>query len=500
MTTKTSVLQKELKEQFFQKIFDDWDTKWVKYPPVEKDEFGTLPSLNAFVEDLLDDIDETLKPRFVSVAERNSVLISKENLRRIVLNKNETRFQTRTLNCISFYLGFQDYEDFKVKLALKEKKDAVVVNYFLVKKSLLPQRQAVYQLTDEAAFSVIDKPSIWKTEFFKKALLGSLCLIVAWVVIKLGFSLYQNRPFTAEQLSKVKFEVIDQYDKEGISTLRIAYDISSLACDSVVIDYGPDIGYLWDTKSKNSSYFEKYGNQKDTLSHTYFKPDIWKIKLLVRGQEIRSLTKIVYSGKNWTSWSSSMLDGFDWKSKPKHPKEIYGNGKLWLSKELIEQEAAKVNYYTTHVLVNDFAIDGDEMFIEARIKNDYFEGGQSCYDAFLGIKDKNQVEANINFIQNCVEYGFIKIANSNFRGNSQNMNFLDIDLQEWRVIGLKLLNKEVIAFVDGKEIFRTRYDGDFSEIKSIGVNFKGSGSVDWIRLVNSKTGKLEYFNDFNEIL
>ena len=110
------------------------------------------------------------------------------------------------------------------------------------------------------------------------------------------------------------------------------------------------------------------------------------------------------------------------------------------------------------------------------------------------------MEANINFIQNCVEYGFIKIANFNSRGNSQNMNFLDIDLQEWRVIGLKLLNKEAIAFVDGKEIFRTRYDGDFSEIKSIGVNFKGSGSIDWIKLTNSRTGKLAYFNDFNEIL
>ena len=496
MTSRALQYQQELKEHFFQKIFDEWDTKWERYPSISKDDFEKLPSLNAFVEDLCDDIDAALKNKFPLVSDRKKVMISKENLRRILVNGNDIRLQSRTLNCLAYYLGFEDYEDFKEKISSRLKQEPIVINYVQVYQSLLPKRQVDYQIPIETNYILEGKQPFWKNKVFKGLSLIALMTLTISVGIKAFYFWYNHRPFTTKQLAKVKFNFVEQYDKEGVSYIKLFYDVSALNCDTVTIDYGTDQTYLIDTESKAATYQEKFHLLRNTVSHTYFKPDIWNIKLIVRGQTIRTLTKIVYTGEKWMSWADSYQDGKAWVSKKKHPKEIYLNGKLWLSKNLIEKETVKPNYYTRHTSIQDFDIDGDDAFIEVKLKNDYFEGGQSCFDTGIRMVDENQNEAMVNFIENCIEYGYIHIANTKAEGTKQKMYFMDIDLQKWKVIGIQLINKDAAIFVDGHEIYRIKYQGEFSKIKELQINFKGSGSIDWVKLSNTKTGKIVYFDDF----
>lgn len=383
MTSRALQYQQELKEHFFQKIFDEWDTKWERFPPISKDDFEKLPSLNAFVEDLFDDIDAALKNQFPLVSDRKKVIISKENLRRILVNGNDIRLQSRTLNCLAYYLGFEDYEDFKEKISPRLKQEPIVINYVQVYQSLLPKRQISYPIPSEINYIIEEKPLFWKTKFFKRLTLTALMLLPISVGIKIYYSWYKNRPFTAEQLANVKFQIVEQYDKPNTSSLKIYYDVSSLNSDSIAIDYGYDEYYLSGSQQiiKNLNYIEYLKKPIDTVPHTYFKPNVWEIKLLVNGKTIRTLKKIVYSGNEWTSWSKGKENGTIWTGRNVSTKTTINNSILHYNKADMEKGGGLDFFYTQHQLTKDFSIYGDSLMFEVKVKNNESDGGFINYDS-----------------------------------------------------------------------------------------------------------------------
>ena len=204
MNNRNTHYLQELKEQFFQKLHDDWSEKWQHFPSVENDDFATLPSLNAFVEELHEDIDETLRLKLAS-KERLEMMISKENLRRILKNTQEIRLQSHTRNCLAYYLGFEGWEDFKEKNKQSIPTEPVVVNYVQVYQSLLPQRQAQnFQLPPNSDYVLLPSEPFWKTKIFKQIALGIIGILLMGFVSFSGYRWYKNRPFTSEQLAKVK--------------------------------------------------------------------------------------------------------------------------------------------------------------------------------------------------------------------------------------------------------------------------------------------------------
>jgi hypothetical protein len=335
----------ELKEQFFQKIFDDWDTKWVHFPVVEQDDFSALPSLNAFVEELHEDIDETLRIKLPS-KQRLEMMISKENLRRILKNNHEIRLQSHTRNCLAYYLGFEGWEDFKEKVKLNLPQEPVQVNYVQVYQSLLPLRQANYPaLSPNSDYIILPNEPFWKSKFFKQIILRFLTLALLSLAGFISYRWYKNRPFTPEQLANVRFEIIQDYVKPNNNHFKLRYDVSSLNCDSVMIDYDGDQIYMIDFQQNGATYREIYKNKIDTVSHTYFEPNIFEIRLIVRNQVVRTIKKIVYTGKQWTGLANGRYPSGPWQGHIKTQSEIINDGVLHLSPNLIDKPNENTNYW-----------------------------------------------------------------------------------------------------------------------------------------------------------
>lgn len=496
MNNRNTHYLQELKEQFFQKLHDDWSNKWQHFPPVENDDFATLPSLNAFVEELHEDIDETLRLKLAS-KERLEMMISKENLRRILKNTQEIRLQSHTRNCLAYYLGFEGWEDFKEKNKQNIPAEPVVVNYIQVYQSLLPQHQAQnFQLPPNSDYVILPSEPLWKTKFFKQIALGIIGILLMSFVSFSGYRWYKNRPFTSEQLAKVKFEIIEDYAKPNNNYFKIRYDVSSLDCDSVTVDYDSDQVYMIDYQQDGNSYQETFRNKIDTVSHTYFMPNIWEIKLVVNNQVIRTIKKTVYTGNEWAIFANGGFQNKPWVGHLKNEKEGIHLGILHLTPDKIDRPNENVSYWVNYKKVQDFGIDADSLIFETRIRNNYQEGGISCYDSPINIMTDSKKTIGVNFVQDCIEYARVTIGKIELKGNINNLSFMDLNLQEWQIIKIKIKDRVAYLYVNDKEIYRIKCEDNLGLIKQINYNFKGSGSVDWVKLSNSHTGKIIYFDDF----
>ena len=486
----------ELKEQLFQKIHDEWESKWQYFPTIEQDDFSALPSLNAFIEELHDDIDATLKQKLPS-KERLEMMISKENLRRILKNKHEIRLQSHTRNCLAYYLDFDGWEDFKEKVKTIIPHEPVVVNYVQVYQSFLPQRQAQsFQLPPNSDYIILPSEPFWKTTLFKQITLGIIGILLMSFVSFSSYRWYKNRPFTPEQLAKVKFEIIEDYAKPNNDYFKISYDVSSLNCDSVMVDYDADQIYKIDYQQHGYSYKEIFRNRIDTVSHTYFMPNVWEIKLIVNNQVIKTIQKIVYSGKKWTVFADGSFQNTNWINHLKNEEEGIHEGILHLSPDEIDRPNSNLNYWVNYKSVQDFNIDADSLTLETRIRNNYKEGGISCYDSPISITTNSKKQIGVNFVQDCIEYARITVGKIELKGNKNKLSFMDLNLQEWQIIKIKIKNRVAYFYANDKEIFKIKCEANLGLVKQINYNFKGSGSVDWVKLSNSYTGKIVFSDDF----
>ena len=496
MTNRNTLYLQELKEQFFQKLHDDWSVKWQHFPPVENDNFATLPSLNAFVEELHEDIDETLRLKLIS-KKRLEMMISKENLRRILKNTQEIRLQSHTRNCLAYYLGFKGWEDFKEQHKHRIPAKPIVVNYVQVYQSLLPKRQTRnFQLPPNSNYIILPSEPFWKAKLFKQIALGIIGIVMMSFVSFSGYRWYRNRPFTPEQLAKVKFEIIEDYAKANNNYFKIRYDVSSLDCDSVTVDYDADQVYKIDYQQHGYSYQETFRNRIDTISHTYFMPNVWEIKLIVNNQVIKTIQKIVYSGKKWTVFADGSFQNTNWINHLKNEEESIHMGILHLSPDKIDRPNSNLNYWVNYKSVQDFNIDADSLIFETRVRNNYQDGGISCYDSPIHLTTDSKKSIGVNFVQDCIQYANITIGKFELKGNNNNLSFMDLNLQEWQIIKIKIKNRISYFYVNDIEIFKTKCEDDLGLVKQINYNFKGSGSVDWVKLSNSYTGKIVYFDSF----
>jgi hypothetical protein len=499
---------KELRERFVEKILDEWHEKWHEFPLLEEDNFEKLSNhFDPFLDKLRYDIYETLLSFSENKADEAKKTPSKPTLRRILLNKNEiASLQYNTRNSVALYCGYTSWEHF-----IEQTDNLIRGKYFglvHIPKVNEPENQPEGSTPGYPIFvpqpypptvpiyGEVVKPSLWQT-MLGKTILTTIMLLAGATIGHFGYNWYKNRPFTQAQKDAVTFEIIDSYDKPNSGFVKIRYDVSALNPDSVAIEFGEEENFLTGTKKgvTDANYVEYYKKAIDTISHQYNKPNVWQIKLNVNGQVVKTLTKIVYSGNEWTTWAAGRSNENYWSGKIIAPQLAIQNGIIQLRNADIGKQG--LDYYSTkHQLNKDFPIDGDSCFIEARIRDSEAEGGLRYYTGAISFIDSARNIMHLKAVQDAVGATTLRIADTNLPGTKYLNKYLDINLQDWRILGIKLKDQTAYIYLDGKEIHKVAYKGSFGNIKGLKLATTGSGSVDWIRLSNSYTGKEVFFDDF----
>jgi len=75
------------------------------------------------------------------------------------------------------------------------------------------------------------------------------------------------------------------------------------------------------------------------------------------------------------------------------------------------------------------------------------------------------------------------------------MSKLGIDISEWTIIKAITQKKRLKIFANNKLCYNLPYRGAIGKLKIMQIFFKGSGSIDWVRINNLK-GKNLYMEEF----
>lgn len=504
MLLKDRVYLYELREQFLQKIVDDWEVKW-QDDFEEFNSFDTLKSRNAFLESLLTDIEENLHQQLNG--ESKKYLFSKDFLRRFIFEYGgkEVRIQTHSRTAIALYLGYKNWEDFLEKN--KEVGNQTVnINYVNINESLLPtlSKTQLIQLSNES-FTTFQEVEPKSRKNILRFLYGIIALTFIGVSAYFLLDWWISRPFSSDELKDVQFKVIKtvgQYPQ----AVRIAYDLGKInRVKNVEVELG--VGRAV-TINSVIGYITKSNKLSDTIAQTYFYPGIYRLKLIVNNREIKEFKHIVYSYPNkWTAWGNGIAYEKSWATNISTVKTYIKDGVFHYDPKDLRNDIKSENDYKNaiHTLTQDFGVRMDSMTFEARMKNPESEGGEGCYNMEMTATDKNFNYVSAGFTMfGCTDFAKLSVGETVFRrltahqGKNYDLHEFGVNQDEWNNFKIKVLGNLVEVFINDISVFKNIFEGHerFGELIDTRFVFNGAGTIDWVKVSNSYTGKVMYQTDF----
>jgi hypothetical protein len=521
MKLRDKIYLHELLEQFRQQIIDEWPTKWTAHG-AELINFSAIRNKNAFLEDLLVDIEETMKAEF-GLDRAADLLISKDLLRRRLFEQlpgQDFNLQDKTRLVFCRYLGYADWDAFKARNQSDVEQQPLSITIVQVYQSVLPAlRRNQFRLqtpTDWAGATLPPRPHWinWR-----------LWLLSLLVLAGLGFGgmkawdWYKNRPFTAAQLAGVKFRIMAKYGRGLPQQINVVYDIRSLGdTTGASISFDRQEDYITENRLDgmlqkslvDGEVRNKLKTPVGTTTHVYYLPAPYVLKLRVRGQVIRQIQNIVYSDNQWIGYATSQTN--HWASYAYPEKWLIKDGTLALPRSLIEDPLEREDYMPRLVLCKDFGIDGDEVDLSVRVKNPMDLTGMRCLGGVIQCSDETGHGISIPFGQkSCSQWMSLRVAqttyadfvSADYAEPGQNevivrdlSSVLPDETENFHVFRVRLAQGTARFLLDGQERLQFRYKGNLTTIQHLLIASKGTGYVDWVKIVNSRTGRVAFFDDF----
>lgn len=306
-----------------------------------------------------------------------------------------------------------------------------------------------------------------------------------------GWQWWKTRPFSAEQLAGVRFKIERMEGKFLPQTLVLAYDVRSLGIDSVTVDFS-SAGREYNHHPGDLDRIikqEPYGR----FVYPFWKPADCIIRLIAREQVVATLRHTTQTD-GWIGWTADPING---TTQALPQRQIQNAGQLHVPASARRGQSG--DYYSHLVCQHPFNLDADEMDWQVRLKNPFNEGGISCFEPAISAQwggGEQQLLTMQTSRPGCGAGTFIKFGDTLLRNGEHDLSRLSTDFESWHTLRIVTKNRVAQFFVDGQLAFRYAYSDNLALIQSLHIAFKGSGSVDWVRLANSRTGQVLYQNDF----
>lgn len=393
------------------------------------------------------------------IFDKAKINISPNTLRRLYgrlkTYKKEYSPQKDTLNALAAYLDFKHWSDFTLHI---EKNLSNYIHY-LIKKT-----NNKYKLSLISMF---------------------LFLFVVLSLILLYSIRSKDKP---ESDFKYFAKNITGENLVGTSplTVIINYEYDKNNTDSFFIDFADDTRPIYLPK------------EHKLITYTYSNPGLYNITVLNDlNQPIKKINTLITT-KGW-----EFIIGLDKTklaiNKSTKIESFYLKNNLHLPDTFIKRRYLKDFpnriYYTILQKVDTFNIDGDNFSFVLKFRNPSKEGGIHCYNSKI-ILGGSQQEIKIELVgEGCFHWASITLSENEFSGKHNKLNNLSIDLSYDRVLKIINKNKNTSFYVDDKLVFNNSYKKSVGEIIKTAIMFRGTGSIDYIKLRDINTEK-EFSDSF----
>ncbi|RTL61046.1 MAG: hypothetical protein EKK37_02510 [Sphingobacteriales bacterium] len=392
--------------------------------------------------------------------EKTGTLISVSTIKRL-LNGDFSRIpQTATLNAISNYLDFKNWQEYKIA-------------------SHIPETKPVSVPVAQAKNSFI--PSITPGKLIYNKWTSSLLAVAVLLMI---FSFIKGKTSSVVSYKSASFSFKKTTANDLPNTVVFEYDVTGVEADSFFIQQS------WDSTRR-----VRVDKSKHTLTDIYYEPGYHVAKLIANDSIIKTIDVSIPTDK-WIYYAKE-------RNFTSHPQYIkvsgFNNGYLTITKEDAEKSLInleKENLYVMTYFPSSFNVSSDNYLFKSRVRV-VNNRNISCASLMCEVFTQRNFNYFMTFPSGCAsvingQYGEVKL-----NGQTNNLSAMAINPNEWNDIEVVVINKTVHIKFNGKEVFSCGYHQSSGLITGLGFISNGFLQVDYTEL-SGGNGKIVYKNDFEK--
>lgn len=382
------------------------------------------------------------------IEETSGTKLSISTLKRLWRETSRQNPHPTTLDALVSILGYKDWLDFKVENAPR-------------KESPVSEDQATAESHGSGASSI---SALLKR---KTALVSAGSVVVLALIIISFTSKNVVKPADAEG---VLFSVNNTVEAGVPTTVVFSYDLNEINAEKFFIQQD------WDPNNRqeidpSSGYF----------TSVYYYPGFHKARILA-DETVLKMEDVFIRTEGWLAVGVHLDD-----DQPVYlTADKTEGGTLSVQKESILENGMNMNRFrgTGFFNIGDFGnLDGHHFKSQTRFKNRVLSNSPCPFVQFT-----IHTEANIYFLQftsaGCVGKLELMIGEKFISGNDNDLSAFGADLAEWQELSLNIEDKFATVFLNGENIYETRFEDDFGKVVGVDYRFSGLGDVDYLRFTN----------------
>ncbi len=389
------------------------------------------------------------------IHQKTGVTLSVATLKRLWGKiKYDSRPTPTTLNTLAQFLDYENWRSFRVDQESNRQR---------------PPAEVTRPTKRRAA----------KPPAFDPILLAIIAGLVALTAAGYGLYRYATAPKTLDT-ALFSFSSKKVVDRGVPNTVVFDYDASAAQPDDSIF-----VQQSWDRRLSKQV-------KREQKQHTsiYYYPGFFEAKLVVNRQVVKEHNLLITTD----GW----LPLIEQTSTPVYfrPEDAIRDGVMHLTVDQIKESNVPLQPnppWTAYYNVREFAdIKSDDMVFETRVKNDYDDGANACQYSEIRLQFEGPVILVPLTAKGCVS----NISFGGTDGTQYDFSKFGCDFSKW--VDVKCITKGSIGeiFVDGVSAVKFQITGSTAKMVEIGYRFQGTGSVDFIKLGNSR-GQVVYEEDFN---
>ena len=390
------------------------------------------------------------------IAEKTNIHISLSTIKRLLNGQFSRLPQIATLNAITYYLGYENWQDFKIR----QKKSNTNGHGILNSNGHEPRNKK--KIVRYSMISIVAAA----------LLLTSILLLSNYFSIG-GTGNYSSVPFSFRKTT----------DNDIPNTVVFNYNIDNLSGDSFFIQQS------WDANRKVRIYKKNY-----TLTDVYYEPGFHNAKLIVNDKVIKTLGVSIPT-EDWFFYSKDKTPaGVPVYIKPTQPVR---NGIMGLTPEDVTNSHIDIlgnrNYIYTFFPARH-EVSSDNFMLSARIRMKDLNN-TLCPNIMI------EVGCETNFLYfhlatpGCTGFINAQFGEQKLSGKTNDLSTFGCDVQNWKNVEMMVMDKHVSVYINQKEIFTKTYSHSSGLITGLAFISNGLCEIDNVELTGLD-GKVVYKNSF----
>ena len=405
-------------------------------------------------------------PDFVTLSEKiqeqTGVALSHVTLKRIWGRvKYDSIPNTHTLDTLVQFLGYENWREFKTNE--ENKTTPADIENYKIQKELNTDLKAIH-----------------KNNKYNLKVLSVVAVSGLLVLLFMLNNKTSNNPSGKTSDNNYKFNS-KKVVSEGLpNSVIFNYDATKSPYDSVIIQQSWDKNLQ--TKVSKNQHFH---------TSIYYYPDYYNAKLIVDNR-IVSTHKLLIKSQGWLPMVAVSPVPVYFKKK-----DAIADGKMTLSLEKMKSRNINMQPSAPYVLyanVRDFGeIYSDDFIFEASLKNDYREGSAVCQLTKIYLLCEGTAIGIPLCAKGCVSDLEMFFTDYYVSGKQADLSAFGVNFDSFVKVRIESKNKKAFIFLNDKLVYTVDRYIVRSKIIGIDFSFQATGSVDYVKLVNSKVNYKEDF-------